>query len=99
LYIAESVLDGLVNRRLFLLLHRLFTRRSLRELRAIGFLCFFHDGGRRARRAPGRSDSSLPARGCSCLRSGFSAESTSLTLTVTGAGTVAPGRLPRRVGR
>src|SRR5712691_1444282 len=40
-YLAESVLDGLVHLLLFLLLYRLFTRTTLRDARDIGFLCFF----------------------------------------------------------
>lgn len=41
LYLAESLLDGFVRLLLFLLLYRLFTRRSLRDARDVGFLSFF----------------------------------------------------------
>lgn len=41
LYLAESLLDGLVRLLLFLLLYRLFTRRALRDARDVGFLAFF----------------------------------------------------------
>jgi transglutaminase-like putative cysteine protease len=41
LYLAESLLDGFVRLLLFLLLYRLFTRRSLRDARDVGFLAFF----------------------------------------------------------
>jgi transglutaminase-like putative cysteine protease len=41
LYVAESLLDGFVRLLLFLLLYRLFTRRSLRDARDVGFLSFF----------------------------------------------------------
>jgi protein-glutamine gamma-glutamyltransferase len=40
-YLAESVLDGLVHLLLLLLLYRLFTRSTLRDVRDIGFVCFF----------------------------------------------------------
>jgi transglutaminase-like putative cysteine protease len=41
LYLAVSYLDGLVHLLLFLLLYRLFMRRSLRDARDAGFLAFF----------------------------------------------------------
>ncbi len=41
LYLAPSVLDGLVHLLLFLLVYRLFTRTSLRDVRDVGFICFF----------------------------------------------------------
>ncbi len=41
LYLADSLLDGFVRLLLFLLLYRLFTRRSLRDARDVGFLSFF----------------------------------------------------------
>src|SRR5207302_1700903 len=41
LYLAASLLDGFVRLLLFLLLYRLFTRRSLRDARDVGFLAFF----------------------------------------------------------
>ncbi len=40
-YLAQSVLDGMVHLLLFLILVRLFMRRSLRDLRDAGFLSFF----------------------------------------------------------
>ena len=41
LYLAQSVLDGMVHLLLFLILLRLFRRRSLKDLRDAGFLSFF----------------------------------------------------------
>jgi protein-glutamine gamma-glutamyltransferase len=41
LYLATSLLDGFVRLLLALLLYRLFTRRSLRDARDVGFLAFF----------------------------------------------------------
>ena len=41
LYLAQSLLDGMVHLLLFLILLRLFRRRSLRDLRDAGFLSFF----------------------------------------------------------
>jgi len=41
LYLAQSLLDGFVRLLLFLLLYRLYTRRSLRDGRDVGFLSFF----------------------------------------------------------
>jgi len=41
LYLAASLLDGFVRLLLLLLLYRLFTRRSLRDARDVGFLSFF----------------------------------------------------------
>jgi transglutaminase-like putative cysteine protease len=39
-YLAPTILDGFVHLLLFLLLYRLFTRRSLRDARDVGFLSF-----------------------------------------------------------
>jgi len=39
-YVSPTVLDGFVHLLLFLLLYRLFTRRSLRDARDVGFLSF-----------------------------------------------------------
>src|SRR6266436_5358540 len=41
LYLAQSILDGMVHLLLFLILLRLFRRRSLKDLRDAGFLSFF----------------------------------------------------------
>jgi len=41
LYLAQSFLDGMVHLLLFLILLRLFRRRSLKDLRDAGFLSFF----------------------------------------------------------
>jgi len=41
LYLAQSLLDGMVHLLLFLILLRLFRRRSLKDLRDAGFLSFF----------------------------------------------------------
>ena len=41
LYLAQSFLDGMVHVLLFLILFRLFRRRSLKDLRDAGFLSFF----------------------------------------------------------
>src|SRR3990172_10303859 len=41
LYLAQSILDGMVHLLLFLILMRLFRRRSLKDLRDAGFLSFF----------------------------------------------------------
>jgi protein-glutamine gamma-glutamyltransferase len=41
LYLAQSMLDGMVHLLLFLILLRLFRRRSLKDLRDAGFLSFF----------------------------------------------------------
>src|SRR5574341_365253 len=41
LYLAQSILDGMVHFLLFLILMRLFRRRSLKDLRDAGFLSFF----------------------------------------------------------
>src|ERR1700682_1260401 len=41
LYLAQSILDGVVHLLLFLILLRLFRRRSLKDLRDAGFLSFF----------------------------------------------------------
>jgi transglutaminase-like putative cysteine protease len=41
LYLAPTALDGLIHLLLFLLLYRLFTRETLRDVRDIGFVCFF----------------------------------------------------------
>ena len=41
LYLASTVLDGMVHVLLFLILARLFMCRSLRDLRDAGFLSFF----------------------------------------------------------
>src|SRR3990172_5304850 len=41
LYLAQSILDGMVHLLLFLILMRLFRRRSLKDLREAGFLSFF----------------------------------------------------------
>src|SRR6266540_2018611 len=41
LYLAQSILDGMVHFLLFLILFRLFRRRSLKDLRDAGFLSFF----------------------------------------------------------
>lgn len=41
LYLAQTVLDGMVHLLLFLILLRLFRRRSLKDLRDAGFLSFF----------------------------------------------------------
>jgi hypothetical protein len=41
LYLAQSLLDGMVHLLLFLILMRLFRRRSLKDLRDAGFLSFF----------------------------------------------------------
>src|SRR6266436_3653344 len=41
LYLAQSILDGMVHLLLFLILLRLFRRRSLKDLRDAGFLTFF----------------------------------------------------------
>jgi hypothetical protein len=41
LYLAQNVLDGMVHLLLFLILLRLFRRRSLKDLRDAGFLSFF----------------------------------------------------------
>jgi protein-glutamine gamma-glutamyltransferase len=41
LYLAQSMLDGMVHLLLFLILMRLFRRRSLKDLRDAGFLSFF----------------------------------------------------------
>jgi transglutaminase-like putative cysteine protease len=41
LYFAPTVLDGLIHLLLFLLLYRLYTRETLRDVRDIGFVCFF----------------------------------------------------------
>lgn len=41
LYLAQSLLDGMVHLLLFLILMRLFRRRSLKDLRDAGFLAFF----------------------------------------------------------
>jgi hypothetical protein len=41
LYFAPTVLDGLIHLLLFLLLYRLYTRETLRDVRDIGFICFF----------------------------------------------------------
>ncbi len=40
-YLAQSILDGMVHLLLFLILLRLFRRRSLKDLRDAGFLSFF----------------------------------------------------------
>src|SRR5262249_13867629 len=40
-YLAQTALDGMVHLLLFLILARLFLRRSLRDLRDAGFLSFF----------------------------------------------------------
>src|SRR6266545_5221799 len=40
-YLAQSILDGMVHFLLFLILLRLFRRRSLKDLRDAGFLSFF----------------------------------------------------------
>jgi protein-glutamine gamma-glutamyltransferase len=98
LYIAESVLDGLVHLLLFLLLYRLFTRRSLRDVRDIGFLCFFM----LVAAAPGALDVGflfvfvgflVAGTWMLMLRHVLVESSGAVTATVTGAGTVAPGRL------
>jgi transglutaminase-like putative cysteine protease len=41
IYLAQNALDGMVHLLLFLILGRLFLRRSLRDLRDAGFLSFF----------------------------------------------------------
>jgi transglutaminase-like putative cysteine protease len=41
LYLAQSLLDGMVHLLLFLILLRLFRRRSMKDLRDAGFLSFF----------------------------------------------------------
>lgn len=41
LYLADSVLNGLLRLLLFLVLYRLFMRRGLRDVRDVGFLSFF----------------------------------------------------------
>jgi len=41
LYVAETMLDGLVRLLVFLLVYRLFMRRTLRDTRDAGFLSFF----------------------------------------------------------
>ena len=41
LYVAETMLDGLVRLLVFLLVYRLFMRRTLRDARDAGFLSFF----------------------------------------------------------
>src|SRR5437667_171662 len=41
LYLAQSLLDGMVHLLLLLVLLRLFRRRSLKDLRDAGFLSFF----------------------------------------------------------
>src|SRR5262249_51435705 len=41
IYLASTALDGMVHLLLFLILARLFLRRSLRDLRDAGFLSFF----------------------------------------------------------
>ncbi|MBI2203945.1 MAG: DUF3488 domain-containing protein [Candidatus Rokubacteria bacterium] len=41
LYLAATVLDGLIHLLLFLLLYRLYTRETLRDVRDISFICFF----------------------------------------------------------
>ena len=40
-YLAPTALDGLIHLLLFLLVYRLFTRETLRDVRDIGFVCFF----------------------------------------------------------
>jgi transglutaminase-like putative cysteine protease len=40
-YLAATILDGLIHLLLFLLLYRLYTRETLRDARDISFICFF----------------------------------------------------------